>query len=103
MYLIIIPIYFIVADILYEFVHDGHCNGGWNAPSTIQNTVPDCRNECANRLDVGFFALSTSGNCACYFLKDGCPDDDQYDDHTAYRILYEGDPLKDKRDSPIHI
>ena len=100
MYLITMLIYFIVVDILYEFVHNGHCNGGWGGSNTIQNTLPDCRNNCANRLDVGFFAYSSSGTCGCYFSKDGCPDDDLFGDMNAYRILYEGDALKD---TPIPI
>ena len=103
MYLTIKLMYFIVTVMLYEFVHDGHCNGGWDGSNTIQKTVPDCRNECAKRPDIGFFALSSSGTCACYFSKDGCPDDNLHDDHNAYRIVYKGDPLHNKRDSLIDI
>ena len=95
MYLIIIIIHFINTVMLYEFVHDGHCNGGWDGSNTNQNTVTDCRNECAKRPDVGFFAYSSSDICACYFKKDGCPDDNLHGDHNAYRIISEGDPPKE--------
>ena len=75
---------------LYEFVHDGHCAAGWNEPTTLQKTVLDCRHECANRQNVGFFAYRSGDNCACYLSKDKCPDDDLHGDHNAYRIVNKG-------------
>ena len=103
MHLLVMPIYFIVSGIPYEFVHNGHCNGEWNGPNTIQATVLDCRNECANRPDIGYFAYSSSATCACYFLRGSCLDDDQHVDHDAFRILYENDSQNDKGDAIIQI
>ena len=76
---------------LYEFVHDGHCAAGWNGPNTVQETVLDCRNECANRPNVGFFAYSSGSTCACYLSKDNCPDDNLHGDYNAYRIVNKGE------------
>ena len=84
--------YFVVIDKMYEFVHDGHCKYGFVGPKTAQGSILDCRNECASRSDVGFFAYN-GYNCACYWLKDGCPDDNQYADYDAYRIVNKGDSL----------
>ena len=80
-----------VSDDLYEFVHDGHCAAGWNGPNTVQETVLDCRNECANRPNVGFFAYSSGSTCACYLSKDNCPDDNLHGDYNAYRIVNKGE------------
>ena len=102
-YQITMPILFTVAANLYEFVHDGHCNGGWGGSNTIQETALDCRNECAKRPDIGYFAYSSGATCACYFLRGGCLDDDEHGDHDAFRILYENDPQNDKGDSLIQI
>ena len=89
-HLMALPIFFFDTVIFYEFVHDGHCASGWNEPNTVQESILDCRNECAGRPDVGFFAYKLGANCACYFLKDGCPDDDQHGDHDAYLIVNKG-------------
>ena len=102
-YQITMPILFTVAANLYEFVHDGHCNGGWGGSNTIQETALDCRNECAKKPDIGYFAYSVSATCACYFLTGGCPDDDQHGDHDAFRILNENDSPNDIGDSVIRI
>ena len=76
----------------YEIVHVGHCAAGWTWPNTVKETVLDCRNECANRPNVGFFAYRSSDDiCACYFSKDNCPDDNLHGDFNAYRIVNEGD------------
>ena len=101
--MLVMPIYLTVAVLPYEFVHDGHCNGEWGGSNTAQATVLDCRNECANRPDIGYFAYSTSATCACYFSRGGCPDDGQHGDHDAFRILYENDSQNDKGNSPIQI
>ena len=77
---------------MYEFVHDGHCAGGWTGRNTAQGGILDCRNECASRSDVGFFAYN-GDICACYLLKDDCPDDDRYADYDAYRIINKGASL----------
>ena len=78
---------------LYEIVHIGHCAAGWHSGgNTIQKTLLDCRNECANRPNVGFFAYRSRDNiCACYLSKDNCPDDNLHGDFNAYRIVNEGD------------
>ena len=68
---------------MYEFVHDGHCAGGWAGRNTVQGSILDCRNECANRPDIGFFADRVGASCACYYLKDNCPDDNKYGDHDV--------------------
>ena len=77
---------------MYEFVHDGHCAGGWAGGNTVQGSILDCRNKCASLTDVGFFAYN-GDTCACYWLKDGCPDDNHYADYDAYRIVNKGDSL----------
>ena len=45
----------------------------------------DCRDECANRQNIGYFAYN-GNNCACYFTSGGCKDDNSHNDHDAYRI-----------------
>ena len=80
-----------VKDDLYEFVHDGHCAAGWNGPNTVQESLLGCRNECANRPNVGFFAYSSSNTCACYNTKDKCPDDNLHGNYNAYRIVNKGE------------
>ena len=79
--------YFLV---LYVFLRQGHCAQGWKSPNTNQEKLEDCRNECAKRSNIGYFAYSTSKTCACYLADDGCPDDDAHKDHNAYRIVGEG-------------
>ena len=81
---------------LYEFLHKGHCAKGWNGPNTNQASLVDCRNECAKRSNIGYFAYRTGNNCACYLAADGCPNDQKYMDHNAYRILREGILLTNK-------
>ena len=69
-------------------MHQGNCASGWdNGPNTQQASIIDCRNECADRPKIGYFAYRTGNNCACYFTSGGCPDDNKHDDHNAYRIL----------------
>ena len=77
----------------YEFLHQGHCAKGWEAPNSNQAKLEDCRDECAKRSNIGYFAYSTGNNCACYLADDGCPDDDKADDYNAYRIVREGSLL----------
>ena len=73
---------------LYEFKHQGHCAAGWDGgPNTNQESILDCRNDCATRSGVGYFAYKRGSNCECYFSNGGCPDDNYYNDHKAYRIL----------------
>ena len=81
---------------LYEFMHQGHCAGGWKGPNTNQANIVDCRNECAKCLNVGYFAYRTGNNCACYLAEYECPDDGKFYDHNAYRIVREGILLIDK-------
>ena len=59
---------FIVA--LYEFKHQGHCAAGMKGPATIQPTVLDCRNECSNRPNIGYFAYRNGNRCCCYLAKE---------------------------------
>jgi len=71
----------------YAFIHDGHCNGGWVNPSTNQNSLENCKDECANRgVTVGYFAYNGE-DCACYTESAGCPDDDKHPSYNAYEIL----------------
>ena len=73
---------------LYEYVHQGHCAGGWVSPNSIQGTILDCRNECAGRSAVEYFAYNDAHDaCACYTQ---CPDDNHFNDYNAYRIIGEG-------------
>ena len=74
---------------LYEYKHEGHCAEGWVSPNTNQPDILACRNECSNRPNVGYFAYRQKNNCACYLEQDECPDDDQFNDHSAYRIIKE--------------
>ena len=71
----------------YKYVHQGHCAGGWVGPNSNQETPLDCRNECAARSGVEYFAYSNSKTCACYTK---CPDDNNHNDHNAYRIIAQG-------------
>ena len=72
----------------YEFKHQGHCAGGWVKPNTVQNKVEDCFSECASKQNIGYFAFnSKNGHCACYYTANGCPDDNKWNDHNAYRII----------------
>jgi hypothetical protein len=75
---------------MYKFKHVGHCNGGHKG-STKQNNPMDCRNECAKDSTIGYFAFKDALKaenriCACY-AGVGCPDDNRYKDHQAYKIL----------------
>ena len=57
-------------------MHRGHFAGGWDGgPNTQQASIINCRNECANRTQFGYFAYRIGNKCACYFMKDGCVDD----------------------------
>ena len=49
--------YFLV---FYVFLRQGHCAKGWKSPNTNQEKLEDCRNECAKRSNIGYFAYSTS-------------------------------------------
>ena len=75
----------------YVFMHQGSCAKGWKHPNTNQETLLDCRNECAERgSSFGYFAYSTRNVCACFFANDKCTVDNRYNDHNAYRIVREG-------------
>ena len=74
----------------YEFVHDGHCNGGYIS-STSGVSLKGCRDHCAKLPKAGYFAYSTAGKkCACYSTAGGCPDDNQYPDYDSFGILRKG-------------
>ena len=75
---------------LYEFLRQGHCAAGWDELSTNQATIFKCRNECASRANIGYFAYRTGNDCACYFEQNQCPDDNLADDYNAYRIVKQG-------------
>ena len=71
-------------------MHQGHCARGWvQGSNTNQANIGDCRNECAKRSNVGYFAYRTGNNCACYLEADKCPNDGNHADHNAYRIVRE--------------
>lgn len=73
----------------FKFKHKGHCAEGYVKPNTKEGSLLACRNKCAKIWNVGYFAYSTSKQCACYLESKLCPDDENYDDHDAYRILRE--------------
>jgi len=68
----------------YELVHQGHCATGHVGPNTQYPTIIQCRNECASRPGILYFAYRDGNNCACYT---SCADDFQYNDHNAYKII----------------
>lgn len=70
----------------FEFVHDGHCAAGWMPGNTNQGSVAACASHCNTVPNCGFFAYST-GRCALYHRDHACPDDDQYPDYNAYRLI----------------
>jgi hypothetical protein len=77
--------------LVYKFWHRGHCAGGYDGgPNSMQENLVDCRNKCAERSNNGYFAYSTSKDCACYFASEQCPNDDRAADYNAYQILREG-------------
>ena len=81
--------YFLVD--LYTLVHQGHCAETQNMVglNTPQGSIIDCRNECAGRPNVEYFAYSKENreDCACYIQ---CPDDNTQNTYNAYRIITPG-------------
>ena len=74
---------------LHQFVHDGHCNGGYNG-GCDECTFGRCRDQCAKIPEAGYFAYRAKPRgCSCYSAAEGCPDDDRYPDYNAYRIVRE--------------
>ena len=75
----------------FEYLHQGHCGGGsWVGPNTNKESIYGCRDECAGRIDVGYFAYKTGSICACYTKNGGCNYDGHHMDHTSYEILDSG-------------
>jgi len=73
------------AAALYEFVHQGHCASGWDGgPNHQYSTILECRNNCASRSGMLYFAYRDGNNCACY---SSCADDGNHDDYNAYKII----------------
>ena len=73
----------------HQFVHDGHCNGGYNG-GCAECTFGRCRDQCAKIPEAGYFAYRAKPRgCSCYSAAAGCPDDDRYPDYNAYRIVRE--------------
>ena len=72
----------------YQYVHDGHCAGGWISNSNSkQNSLADCFSECKGNSQCGYFAFDEGAtNCALYTVEGGCPDDDNYPTYNAYKI-----------------
>merc|ERR1712039_643558 len=69
-------------------VHDGHCAAGWMAPNTNEPSLSACAATCRSREGCGYFAFN--GNACAYYTKSaGCPDDNRYLDHTAYKLIDE--------------
>ena len=81
--------YFLVD--LYTFVHQGQCAETQNVVglNTAQGSIIDCRNECASRSNVEYFAYSKENrdDCACYIQ---CPGDNTQNHYNAYRIITPG-------------
>ena len=87
----------------YEFLHVGHCAGGWLDFNTRLGSIIDCRNECESRPNARYFSYCNKTrcrtddtgtsftkddvNCACYLANKGCPNDSLYPDHNSYRII----------------
>ena len=80
--------HFIYID--YEFVHDGHCNGGYIADS-IGLSLKGCRDSCSELLEAGYFSYAPFGQfCSCYLTAGGCPDDNLYPEYDSYSIIRPG-------------
>lgn len=70
----------------YQLVHNGHCNGGWKPPNYVLSSLQACRDKCAVRPGIGYFAFNGK-DCACYLSVYRCPRDNKHRDFNAYRIL----------------
>ena len=76
--------------------HIGHCDGGHRHGSNLKQPTPSsCAAYCREAYGAGYMAYSgtTAGNvgdCACYTLAAGCPDDDKHDAYNAFRIYDPG-------------
>jgi hypothetical protein len=79
---------------VFKFLRQGACaDAEAVAPVTEQVTILDCRNECANRPNVGYFAYrnQNDSNCACYSTEGQCSyDQGQYPTYNAYSIVRTG-------------
>ena len=71
----------------YTFVHDGHCAGGWIKNPGVTD-VDGCADACENTATCGYFAYNSGAVlCALYTLAGACPDDNQYGDYNAYKLV----------------
>ena len=83
--------FYVLAD--YEFVHDGHCNGGYITDKT-GISLKGCRDHCSELPEVGYFSYSTEGEkCSCYSTAARCPDDNLYPAYNSYAIVRTGSLL----------
>ena len=78
--------FYVLAD--YEFVHDGHCNGGFiSGTHQVGLSLKGCRDHCSALPEAGYFSYSTEGQtCSCYSTVGGCPDDNLYPTHNSYLL-----------------
>ena len=75
---------------LTGFPRLGHCDGGFQGPSTTETSSFQCRNTCDAK-GSGFYAYNpNTGGCSCYSAAAGCPDDGRHLDYTASRIESQG-------------
>lgn len=77
----------------YEFVHDGHCAGGWLGGNSRQGSVAACSAHCNSIDGCGFFAFCDgptgcdgTTDCALYSEAGQCPDDNHWGAYNAYRV-----------------
>jgi len=76
----------------YEFVHDGHCNGGWMDTQNAWKpglSLKGCRDHCSELPAAGYFSYSPEfvQDCRCYSTAGGCPDGDYEPTFDSYSIL----------------
>ena len=63
--------------------------------NTEEETIEDCRNECAKRKDVGYFSYKDGEegeeNCLCFFKSEGCPEENHNDDNRSAMKIFARD------------
>merc|ERR1719163_1344559 len=49
--------------------------------------VDGCADACEGESTCGYFAFTSTGYCSLYTLADGCPDDNEFPEYTAYELI----------------
>jgi len=76
------------------FFHGGHCGSDWMGNNMCTNSVYKCAAIYSEWSGCGYFPFASleTMNCARYFESEGCLDDGQHLQYTAYKInSYDGE------------